>query len=98
MAKTKKDGPKWMKKHLPQELLASEVFVFNIVLPSGQKLTINLTDDIDINLETLESHLEEIPAQYVFWAAIYSEMKSKVSVLEMQVAGRRAALTKERLE
>jgi len=96
--KSKYRVPKWLKDRVPEAVLDSSLFVFQFQLTKDQSLKVNLTDDIDIDFENLEEHLEEIPAQYVYWAAIYSELKSKVGVLEKKIETRRAIITKATLE
>lgn len=92
------DTPRWVAEHLPDALVNSELFTFNIRLPSGDTIKVRLFHDMDIIYENLEQHLEQIPAQYMYWAAVYSEMRSHVSVLETKVDLRKAAVTHEILD
>lgn len=93
-----KKRPKWVQTNVSADLADSKMFVFQVVFPNKLTETIDLFSDLDIDYDHLEGHLEEVPAQYMFWAAAYSELKSRVTVLETKLGVRRAVLTKETLE
>lgn len=90
--------PKWIDTNAPLSLVESTVFRFKVTFPNKHQEEINLLSDLDIDYDTLENHLEEIPAQYMFWAAVYSELKTTVAVAEAKVNRKRAILTREILE
>lgn len=98
MGRKKHTIPKWIKSNTSETMATSQVFRFKVKFPNSHEEEIDLLSDIDIDYDILESHLEEIPAQYMFWAAIYSELKSMVAIAEMKVDRRRATLTKQILE
>ncbi len=83
--------PKWMIDQIADgdTLSDSELFKFNIKFANGTTATVELMRDLDIDYELLEYHLETVPAQYMFWAAIYSELKANVTVLEIQLDKRK---------
>jgi len=90
--------PKWFHEHVPLDLATSNLFIFKIRLQNGTVCEVNLTQDIDINFEILEDQHERIPAQYIYWAAIYSELRSAVAVLELKIKSRRHSLVRRTLE
>lgn len=94
----KRTIPKWVSSNVSEPMASSQIFRFQTKFPNGHVEEIDLFADLDIDYDILETHLEEIPAQYMFWAAVYSELKSMVAIAEMKVDRRRAALTKEILE
>ena len=94
----KKQLPKWVESNISETVATSQVFRFKVKFPNQHEEEIDLFADLDIDYDILETHLEEIPAQYMFWAAVYSELKSMVAIAEMKANRRRAALTKEILE
>lgn len=94
----KKKRPKWVQNNVSAALADSKIFVFEVTFPNKLVETIDLFGDLDIDYDQLEDHLEEIPAQYMFWAAAYSELKTRVTVLEAKLGLRRAVLTRETLE
>jgi hypothetical protein len=90
--------PKWFREHIPLDLATSNLFKFKIRLQNGTVCEVNLAQDIDIDFEILEEQHERIPAQYIYWAAIYSELRSAVAVLELKIKSRRHALVRRILE
>lgn len=90
--------PKWFNEHVPADLANSNLFKFNIRLPNGTTCEINLAQDIDINFEILEEQHERIPAQYIFWAAIYSELRCAVAILELKIRSKRNAVVRRVIE
>ena len=90
--------PQWFQEHVPVELATSSMFRFNVKLQNGTVVSIDLTKDIDINFEILEEQHERIPAQYIYWAALYSELKSCVTVLEMKVKSQKKKIVQRMFE
>jgi len=89
--------PKWIDANIPAALADSSIFRFSVKFPNKHEEVIDLLSDLDIDYDILEIHLEEIPAQYMFWAAVYSELKSMVVIAEMRVARRRSLVLKQAL-
>ena len=89
--------PSWIVDNIPEDLARSELFVFNVNFANGNKVEVNLLHDLDIDYEELEQHLERIPAQYMYWAAMYSELRGSVAILEKKAAMRRSAVISELL-
>jgi len=96
------DKPKWITENIPQELLGSNFFVFQINLravdPQTRKplvITVDLLPDLDVDYEILEQQAEDIPAQYAFWASVYSELRNNVALLERAVKIRKGEAIEE---
>lgn len=103
MAKMKRDRqlPSWIQEHLPAELADSTLFKFHVQLQvpeardaetgkvTYKSLEVNMLPDLDIDYEMLEHQLSQIPAQYAFWAAIYSELKLGVAIAERKLKARK---------
>jgi len=96
--------PKWISENLPTELAISTLFRFNVKLQvmeadaeSGKtrrkSVEVDILPDLDLNYEILEVQMQEIPAQYAFWAAVYSEVKLAVAVAERKLKARRGEVT-----
>jgi hypothetical protein len=90
--------PEWIDDHVPAELHQSSLFKFKFELPGEKVISVNLLDDLVADYEDLEKQLEQNPAQYMFWAALYSESKSMVSAIEYKIARRRGWLTRHIVE
>ena len=90
--------PQWFQEHVPLDLANSTLFKFNVKLQNGTVVEVNLAEDIDINFEILEEQHERIPAQYVYWAAIYSELRCAVAVLELKMRSRKHSVLRRTLE
>jgi hypothetical protein len=84
--------PSWAAERLPAELLESKLFVFNVKLPNGGVVRLNILDDVELDFDLLEQHLQQASGQYVFWAAIYSELRTGIAVREMQIKKCKATL------
>ena len=92
--------PEWISENLPPELADSTLFKFIVQLQvveskdeSGKaifkKIEVDMLPDLDIDYECLELQMAKIPAQYAFWAAVYSELKMAVSVAERKLKARK---------
>lgn len=96
--------PKWIQEHLPEELATSTLFRFNVKLQTiitgengeqtRQQITVDILPDLDLDYEILETQMCDIPAQYAFWAAVYSEARLSVAVAERKLKARKGELTK----
>jgi hypothetical protein len=99
MVNEKNDAlPQWFQEHVPLDLANSPLFQFKIKLQNGNTCEINLVADIDINFEILEEQHERIPAQYIYWAAIYSELRCAVAILELKMRSKKNVVLRKTLE
>ncbi len=88
----------WLTEHLDAQLLGSTLFKFNVKLPNCGVVSVDMTEDIHVDYEQLEQHLQDIPSQFVFWGSVYSEVKAQVSALETRITRRKAFLTRQMVE
>lgn len=96
--------PKWIQEHLPPELATSTLFRFNIKLQTQivnddgdlvrQEITVDVLPDLDLDYDILEKQMCDIPAQYAFWATVYSEARLGVAVAERKLKAQKGMLTK----
>lgn len=84
--------------NVPEEIANSTIFKFNVILQNGTTVKVDLSSDLDIDYENLEHILETVPAQYMYWAAIYSEVKHLVNFLEQRVTKRKSWLIKSTVD
>jgi hypothetical protein len=98
MVKKNNVVPKWVSENLPPELADSTLFKFKVSLPNGIQVEVDMLPDIDTDYDILQEQLQDIPAQYTYWAAMYSEMKSLVSVAERKVKARKGECIEEVLK
>jgi len=89
--------PKWITNNVPSELVGSTIFRFEVKLnsvnPETKKNTIievDILSDLDLDYDLLEEQVQDLPAQYAFWSAVYSEARNMVAVAERAVKVRRA--------
>ena len=94
----KKPLPRWVRSNISETVATSQIFRFKVRFFNGHEEEVDLFGDIDIDYDLLEDHLETIPAQYMFWAAFYGELRSMVAIAEMKVDRRKASLTKQILQ
>lgn len=95
---TREDHPGWVVDNIPSELATSTLFRFKIKLQArseeDSKDTINevivdLLPDLDLDYDRLEEQLSALPAQYAYWAAVYSELRLNVAIAERKLKARR---------
>jgi hypothetical protein len=102
MAKQNKaKRPIWIEENLPAELANSTLFKFMVQLQVVEskseetgKLTyktieVDMLPDLDLDYDMLEDQMMRLPAQYAYWAAIYSELKLAVAVAERKLKARK---------
>lgn len=100
-----KNLPTWIQENLPVDLATSTLFRFKVKLqavdfdPETQKqkrkeIEVDIIPDLDLDYEILEEQMSAIPAQYSFWAAVYSEVRLGVAVAERKLKARKAEVTK----
>lgn len=99
----------WVLANVPRELINSSLFKFNVKLqvierlddnnkPVYKVITVDMLANVDIDYETLEENICDIPAQFAFWSAVYSEVRLGVAIAERKLKVRRAEATKAVLE
>jgi len=88
--------PKWIDENLPEELLGTDLFKFKVNLRAKDKATgkaknieIDLLPDLVLDRELIEDQMEELPASYIFWSTLYSELRMNVEILSRAVKIRR---------
>jgi len=91
-----------MDENLPEELLGTGLFAFKVNLrvkdPNTglpRVIALDMLPDLMCDREMIEFQMEDIPAAYAFWSAVYSELRMNVSVLERAVKIRKGQAVKE---
>lgn len=93
----------WIDANVPEELISSSLFRFDVTLrvpdqndpKKLKKITIDILSDLDVNMDILEEQMQNIPSQYAYWAAIYSELRVAVAVAERNLKVRKGKATDE---
>lgn len=57
-----------------------------------RKVKVELLPDLDLDYDSLQDVMQDIPAQYAFYAMIYSEAKMKVAIEERRLKAIRGSL------
>jgi hypothetical protein len=97
--------PRWIDENLPTELATSSLFRFNVKLQAmvkdeetgklkRQEITVDILPDLDLDAEIVDQQMSDLPAQYAFWAAVYSEVRLGVAVAERKLKARKGEVTK----
>jgi len=92
--------PTWIEENLPPELATSTLFKFMVRLQATDQaarrrvIEVDILPDLDLDYDILEEQMTAIPAQYAFWAAVYSEVRLGVAVAERKLKARRAEVTR----
>ena len=85
--------PNWISEHIPDELATSALFRFEVKMPDGSLVDVDLLQDIDIDYELLEIQLQHTPSQFTWYAALLAELKTQIYVLERKCKVKRGRLT-----
>lgn len=91
MAKSKRQLPKWFEQYVPDEVSQSTIFKFTIQI-GDQKIKVDIRADLDIDQTIIQDQLEDVPSEFAYWAALYSEMKLQVGILERKIKSKRGIL------
>jgi hypothetical protein len=89
--------PSWISANVPEELVSSSLFRFKVSLQvpdpedstKKKRIVVDILPDLEIDMEILEEQMQDIPAQYAFWSAVYSELRLAVAVAERKLKKRR---------
>lgn len=61
--------------------------------PIPKTVTVDLLPDLDLDYEILEDQMQNLPSQYAFWSAVYSETRLRVATEERKLKATRGVLT-----
>ena len=97
--------PTWIQENLPPELATSTLFRFLVKLQATEydaeqekhvrkTVEVDIIPDLDVDMEILEHQMADLPSQYAFWSAVYSEVRLGVAVAERKLKARKAQVTK----
>lgn len=59
-----------------------------------KKVTVDMLPDLDLDYDILEETMQDIPAQYAFYAMVYSEARMKVALEERRLKAVRGTITR----
>lgn len=77
------DKLNWLEE-LPDDILNSTLFKFTIDIDDN-KVCIDLVANLGIDYNNIPDELENSPGQYMYWSAIYSELKMQSIILERKI-------------
>lgn len=93
--------PAWIKDNLPTDLYNSQLFKFTVSLrvedeeDKPKKITVNILPVLDVDYETLETEIANVPAQFAYFATVYSEARHQVNLYERAIKVRKGQLMKQ---
>lgn len=96
---TDKKLPSWIEENImtvAPDLRGTTLFKFKVKLqvidgkdaagrPKQKELEVDLLPDLDLDYEILEQQMLDFPAQYAYWAAIYSEVRMAAAIAERKL-------------
>ncbi len=92
MARKPRKNPKWFDDYVQEDVVHSSLFQFTIETADKQKIDVDMVADLDIDYDILRDQLEDTPAIYAYWSAMYSEMKMQTALLERRIKAKRGKL------
>jgi hypothetical protein len=94
--------PPWIAANVPAELIDTDLFKIIVRLPLPDNkvriIDVSMLPGLEIDYDNLEIQMQEIPSQYAYWAALYSEARSVVAHAERTLRVRKARIYKEAYE
>jgi len=98
-----KEYSDWIEANVPVELINSSLFRFEVSLripdpenpKKSKKILVDILSDLDVNMDILEEQMQNLPSQYAYWAAVYSELRVAVAVAERNLKVRKGKATDE---
>ncbi len=96
--------PPWVDDNLPVELATSTLFRFSVLLQAMEpnptdatktqrkRIEVDILPDLDLDYEIIDKQMAELPAQYAFWSAVYSEVRLGAAIAERKLKARRAEI------
>lgn len=96
--------PAWIRDNIPTDLYASQLFNITVTLrvedskDKPKKITVNVLPVLEVEYESVETELTNVPAQFAYFASVYSEARQQVTLYERAIKTRRGRITKEILE
>ena len=92
-------NPAWIDANIPEELVTSSLFRFKVSLqipdpteddPTRKKqILVDILPDLEIDMDILEEQMQDVPSQYAFWSAVYSELRLAVAIAERNMKKRK---------
>lgn len=90
--------PSWIEENIltvAPELANTSLFKFKVRLqsvtgridnkPTYKEIEVNILPNLDLDYEILEEQMQDIPAQYAYWSAVFSEVKMGVAIAERKL-------------
>ena len=85
---TKRQIPKWFTTNITEEVSDSTIFKFTVRI-NGKDIEVDMRADLEVDYSIILQQLEDTPSELAYWAAIYSELKARCSLLERKIKARR---------
>jgi ubiquinone biosynthesis protein COQ9 len=98
-----KEYSDWIHGNVPEEIIKSSLFRFEVSLrisdpdnpKKHKKIEVDILSDLDVDMDILEEQMQNLPSQYAFWSAVYSELRVAVAVAERNLKVRKGKATDE---
>ena len=89
---------KWFQDNINPDI-ADAIVRLNVILPKrAGTVTRDFRPDVEIDYESLETQMIEMPSIFAFWSAILSEQRAVVARVERAIISKRSAIAIETLE
>lgn len=62
------------------------------IIRKYQKASVDIVPDLDLDYDTLEEQMQDLPSQYAYYAMIYSEARLRVSLEERKLKAVRGSI------
>jgi len=90
----------WFIDNVPPEILESTLCRFKIgFVDDNSKAkhlhSVDIPTFVEIDVDNIERHLRDTPAQYAFISEVFAEAKKQLSVIERSIKLRRSQIFKE---
>lgn len=93
-----KEIASWYQENIPPEVYQAQAFRFNVKLANGNTVEINIPVMTEVNYDTLEEDMADVPSQLSYFGVIHSELKYATAILDRRIKARRGILTEKALD
>jgi hypothetical protein len=63
--------------------------------PKHKEVNVDMLPDLDLDYDVLEEQIQNLPAQYAFWSAVYSEARLHVQIMERKFKATKGRITEK---
>lgn len=88
------DRPEWVFPEVPSDI-AAKLYRFKVDLGGESKANIDMSSNLNVDYDTLQEDMAQLPGEYAFVSSVFSEAKAMVAVIERAIKIKRGQLAEK---